>query len=45
VKKSSIKERDVQELLGAFDEDANNDEKQWKIRPLLTVVTWSQPKF
>lgn len=28
VKKSSIKERDVQELLGAFDEDANNDEKQ-----------------
>ena len=28
VKKSSIKERDVQELLGAFDEDVNNDEKQ-----------------
>ncbi|KAJ7005119.1 hypothetical protein NC653_009821 [Populus alba x Populus x berolinensis] len=28
VKKSSIKERDVQELLGAFDEDANNDDKQ-----------------
>jgi hypothetical protein len=28
VKKSSVKERDVQELLGAFDEDANNDEKQ-----------------
>ncbi|KAB5565078.1 hypothetical protein DKX38_005132 [Salix brachista] len=28
VKKSIIKERDVQELLGAFDEEVNNDEKQ-----------------
>ncbi|XP_011042122.1 PREDICTED: uncharacterized protein LOC105137892 [Populus euphratica] len=28
VKKSSIEERDVKELLCAFDEDANNDEKQ-----------------